>query len=50
MPITAKMKIIMHNTNVRLPNAPTVRPMIEINKLSVGQDFASLNTRSWNKI
>lgn len=46
MPITAKMKIMMHKTNVRLPRAPTVLPMIEMSKLSVGHDLANLNTRS----
>lgn len=44
----------MHNTNVRLPKAPIVLPIIEMSKLSVGHDFANLNTRScnyklWNK-
>lgn len=37
----------MHKTNVRLPNAPIVRPMIEINRFNVGHDFANLNTRSY---
>lgn len=41
------MKMIMHKTNVRLPNAPIVRPMIEINRFNVGHDFANLNTRSY---
>lgn len=49
MPITAKMKIMIHNTKVRLPRAPTVLPMMEMSKLRVGQDFASLNTRSWGR-
>lgn len=48
------MKIMMHNTKVRLPKAPIVLPIIEMSKLSVGHDFANLNTRSckyklWNK-
>lgn len=42
------MNIMMHNTNVRLPRAPTVRPMIDINKFSVGHDFANLNTRNYS--
>lgn len=41
------MKMIMHKTNVKLPNAPIVRPMIEINRFNVGHDFANLNTRSY---
>lgn len=41
------MKIIMHNTKVKLPKAPIVRPIIEINKFNVGHDFANLNTRSY---
>lgn len=49
IPITAKMKIMMHNTNVRLPRAPTVLPMIEINRFNVGHDFASLNTLNWKQ-
>lgn len=40
--------MIMHNTNVRLPKAPMVRPIIDIKRLSVGQDFANLNTRSYS--
>lgn len=47
MPITAKMNIMMHKTNVRLPKAPTVLPMIEMRRLSVGHDLASLNTRNY---
>lgn len=48
------MKIMMHNTKVKLPKAPIVLPIIEMSKLSVGHDFANLNTRSckyklWNK-
>lgn len=44
--MTAKMKIMMHNTKVRLPKAPTVLPIMEMSKLSVGQDLANLKTRS----
>lgn len=40
------MKIMMHNTKVKLPKAPIVLPIIEMSKLSVGHDFANLNTRS----
>lgn len=36
--------MIMQSTKVRLPNAPMVRPIIDISKLSVGQDFANLKT------
>lgn len=43
------MNIMMHNTNVRFPNAPTVRPIIDINKFSVGHDFANLNTRNYRR-
>lgn len=39
--------MMMHNTNVKFPKAPTVRPIIDINKFSVGHDFANLNTRSY---
>ena len=42
--MTAKMKIMMHNTKVRLPKAPTVLPIMEMSKLSVGQDLANLKT------
>jgi hypothetical protein len=35
---------MIQSTNVRLPKAPTVRPMIDISKFSVGHDFASLKT------
>lgn len=41
------MKMIIHKTNVRLPNAPIVRPIIEINRFNVGHDLANLNTRSY---
>lgn len=37
----------MHNTKVKLPKAPIVRPIIEINKFNVGHDLANLNTRSY---
>jgi hypothetical protein len=47
--MTAKMKMIMHNTKVKLPRAPTVRPMIDMSKLRVGQDLANLNTRNWKE-
>lgn len=47
MPITAKMNMIMANTKVKLPRSPTVLPMIDISKFSVGQDLANLNTRSY---
>lgn len=46
--MTAKINIMMHSTNVRLPKAPIVLPMIEINKFNVGQDFANLKTLSCN--
>lgn len=38
--------MIMHNTNVRLPKAPIVLPIMDIRRFSVGHDFANLNTRS----
>lgn len=38
--------MIMHSTNVKLPNAPTVLPIIDINRFKVGHDFANLNTRN----
>lgn len=44
--MTAKMNMIIHSTNVRLPKAPIVLPMIEISKFNVGQDFANLKTLS----
>ena len=44
--MTAKIKMIMHNTKVRLPSAPTVLPIMDISKLSVGHDLANLKTRS----
>lgn len=44
------MKMIIHKTNVRLPNAPIVRPIIEINRFNVGHDLANLNTRSYIRI
>lgn len=44
IPMTANMKMIMHNTKVKLPSAPTVRPMIEIRRFNVGHDLANLNT------
>lgn len=36
--------MIMQSTKVRLPNAPMVRPIIDISKLSVGHDLANLKT------
>lgn len=45
--MTAKMKMMIHRTKVRLPRAPTVRPMIEISRFNVGHDLASLNTLSF---
>lgn len=44
--MTAKMKMMMAKTKVRLPRSPTVLPMMDINRLSVGHDLASLKTRS----
>lgn len=41
--------MIIHKTNVKLPRAPTVRPIIDINKFNVGQDFANLNTLNCEK-
>lgn len=46
--MTANMKIIIHKTKVKLPKAPTVRPIMDISKFSVGHDLANLKTRSWN--
>lgn len=46
MPMTAKMKMMIASTKHRLPRAPMVLPMIPIRRLSVGQDFANLKTRS----
>lgn len=43
------MKMIIHNTNVRLPKAPIVLPMMEISRFSVGQDFANLNTLNYKQ-
>lgn len=48
-PMTAKMNTMMPNTSVRLPRAPIVPATIPINIFKVGQDFASLNTRSCNR-
>ena len=47
--MTAKMKMMMQRTKVRLPRAPIVFPMMEMRRLRVGQDLASLNTLSWNE-
>ena len=46
IPMTAKIKMIMQNKKVRLPSAPTVLPIMDISKLSVGHDLANLKTRS----
>ena len=46
--MTAKMKMMMQRTKVRLPRAPIVFPMMEMRRLRVGQDLASLNTLSCN--
>lgn len=46
MPITAKIKMIIHSTKVKFPRAPIVLPMMEMSKFNVGQDLASLNTRN----
>jgi len=46
MPMTAKIKMIIHSTKVKLPRAPIVLPMMEMSKFNVGQDLASLNTRN----
>lgn len=40
---------MIQSTNVRLPKAPTVRPMIDISKFSVGHDFASLKTLNFKR-
>lgn len=47
--MTAKIKMIIPKTKVKFPNAPTVFPIIEMSKLSVGQDLANLNTRSYER-
>lgn len=44
------MKIIMANTNVKLPKSPTVLPMIEMSKFNVGHDLASLKTLNWKEL
>lgn len=44
--MTANMKIMIPNTNVKFPKAPTVLPMMEMSKFKVGQDFANLKTLS----
>lgn len=49
MPMTAKIKMIIPKTKVKFPRSPTVLPMIEINKLSVGHDLANLKTRSFKE-
>ena len=45
--MTAKMKMMIQRTNVRFPRAPMVFPIMEMRRLSVGQDLANLNTLSW---
>lgn len=49
IPKTAKMKTMIASTKHRFPRAPRVWPMIPINRLSVGHDLASLNTRSYKQ-
>ena len=44
MPITAKMKMMMQRTKVRLERAPTVFIMMVRMSFSDFHDFASLNT------
>ena len=46
MPMTAKIKMIIHSTKVKFPRAPIVLPMMEMSKFNVGQDLASLKTRN----
>ena len=50
MPITAKMKMMIQRTKVRFPRAPMVFPIMEMRRLSVGQDLANLNTLSWGRV
>lgn len=38
---------MIQSTKVKLPKAPTVRPIIDISKFNVGHDFANLNTLNW---
>ena len=45
MPMTAKMKMMMHRTKVRLERAPIVFAMIVRISLRDFQDLANLNTR-----
>ena len=49
MPMTAKMKMMIQRTKVRFPRAPMVFPIMEMRRLSVGQDLANLNTLSWGR-
>ena len=44
--MTAKINMMIHKTKVRFPNAPTVLPIIDISRFSVGHDLANLKTRS----
>ena len=50
MPMTAKMKMMIQRTKVRFPRAPMVFPIMEMRRLSVGQDLANLNTLSWGRV
>ena len=50
MPMTAKMKMMIQRTKVRFPRAPMVFPIMEMRRLSVGQDLANLNTLSWGSM
>ena len=50
MPMTAKMKMMIQRTKVRFPRAPMVFPIMEMRRLSVGQDLANLNTLSWGRM
>ena len=45
--MTANIKMMIQRTKVRLPRAPMVFPIMEMRRLSVGQDLANLNTLSW---
>ena len=48
--MTAKMKMMIQRTKVRFPRAPMVFPIMEMRRLSVGQDLANLNTLSWGRV
>ena len=47
--MTAKMKTMIAKTIVKLPKAPKVRPIIPMRRFNVGQDLASLKTRSYKQ-